>query len=81
MNRVDKDVKKYEKTRITKLLGISTFALLAFGIFAQVLSEMMGYTPMLDDYFLYLLPTVIVGFWYTLLWCVSGTEARSAKRF
>lgn len=36
--------------------------LLTFGIMAQILSEMMGYTPLLADYFLHLLPSVAAGF-------------------
>lgn len=36
--------------------------LLAFGITAQILSEMMGYTLMVGEYFLYLLPSIATGF-------------------
>lgn len=43
-------------------LKIVTALILAFGIFAQVLSEMMGYTPMLVEYLFSLLPTAATGF-------------------
>lgn len=43
-------------------LKIATAFLLGFAISAQVISEMMGYTPMLTEYLFSLLPTVAVGF-------------------
>ena len=43
-------------------LKIATAFVLAFGILAQVLSEMMGDTPMLAKYLISLLPTAAVGF-------------------
>ena len=43
-------------------MKIATAFMLAFGIMAQILSEMMGYTPMLQEYFFYLLPSVAAGF-------------------
>lgn len=54
--------KKNEKCGFTTMFHIAGFALLAFGVMAQLLSEMMGYTPMLADYFLHLLPSVAAGF-------------------
>lgn len=45
-----------------KAFLIMNVILLVFGIMAQILSELMGYTPLLTDYFLYLLPSVAAGF-------------------
>lgn len=53
---------KKEKGQLTTVFSIATFALLAFGIAAQLMSEAMGYTPMLTDYFSYLLPMIAGGF-------------------
>ena len=44
-----------------KALEVMSAVLLAFGIFAQILSEMMGYTPLLAGYFQHLIPSVAVG--------------------
>lgn len=52
---------KEEKCRFDKVLILGSVMLLAFGITAQILSEMMGYTPMLAGYLLHLLPTVAAG--------------------
>ena len=51
-----------EKRRFKKAFLIMSSILLTFGIMAQILSEMMGYTPLLADYFLHLLPSVAAGF-------------------
>ena len=53
---------KTENSRYEKAFLIMNVILLAFGIMAQILSEMMGYTPMLADYFLHLLSSVAAGF-------------------
>ena len=57
------EMKKTGKYRFEKAFFIMSGILLTFGIMAQVLSELMGYTPLLTDYFLYLFPSVAVGFW------------------
>lgn len=44
-----------------KLFILTTFALLVFGIASQVMSEAMGYTLMVGEYFLYLLPSIATG--------------------
>lgn len=48
--------------RFDKALIPASAMLLAFGIVAQILSERMGYLPLLTEYFLYLVPSVAVGF-------------------
>lgn len=53
---------KTENSRFEKAFLIMNVILLAFGIMAQILSELMGYTPLLTDYFLHLLPSVAAGF-------------------
>ena len=55
------DVKKKKHWGIKAVITMSGI-LLTFGIMAQILSELMGYTPLLTDYFLYLLPSVAAGF-------------------
>lgn len=54
-------VGKIEKSNTMKALEVMSAVLLAFGIFAQILSEMMGYTPLLAGYFQHLIPSVAVG--------------------
>lgn len=55
------DVKKKKRWGIKAVIAMSGI-LLTFGIMAQILSELMGYTPLLTDYFLHLLPSVAAGF-------------------
>lgn len=55
-------VSKKEKKNVIRTFGIINLVVLAFGIFAQILSEMMGYTPLLTNYFLHLIPSVAAGF-------------------
>lgn len=50
-----------------KAFGITSFLLLAFGVGTQIMSEMMGYTPMLAEYLLYLLASLAIGFFAYLL--------------
>ena len=54
--------KTKKRCRSEKSFLIMNAILLAFGIIAQILSELMGYTSLLADYFLYLLPSVAAGF-------------------
>lgn len=51
-----------EKNWFTTMFPTASLALLVFGIAAQLMSEAMGYTPMLKEYFTYLLPMVAGGF-------------------
>ena len=58
-------------------LKIATVIMLAFGVFAQILSEMMGYTPLLTNYFLHLIPSVAAGFliYYLMVKFRKGNKA------
>ena len=67
---------KKEKRRGIKALITMSGILLTFGIMTQILSELMGYTPLLTDYFLYLLPSVAVGF----LGCYLMTRLRNSGK-
>lgn len=55
-------VSKKEKKNNAKAFAFMSLVVLVFGIFAQILSEMMGYTPLLTGYFQHLLPSVAAGF-------------------
>ena len=55
------DVKKKKRWGIKAVITMSGI-LLTFGIMAQILSELMGYTPLLTEYFLHMLPSVAAGF-------------------
>ena len=73
----DEMVGEKEKKNGIKRFGIINLAVLAFGIFAQILSEMMGYTPLLTNYFLHLLPSVAESFfaYYLMVKFRKGSKA------
>lgn len=70
-------VGKIEKSNTMKALEVMSAVLLAFGIFTQILSEMMGYTPLLAGYFQHLIPSVAVGCfaYYLMIKLRNGNKA------
>lgn len=72
--------KQKESRCCVKAFGIMSVLLLVFGIGTQIMSELMGYTPLLTDYFLHLLPSVAVGFlaYYLMTKLRKGREIGKA---
>ena len=60
-----------------KALEVMSTVLLAFGIFAQILSEMMGYTPLLAGYFQHLIPSIAMSCfaYYLMIKLRNGSKA------
>lgn len=72
-------MKKEKSWHNIALLAMSVI-LMVFGIFAQILSEMMGYTPLLTSYFQHLVPSVAAGFlaYYLMVRFRKGSKAGKA---
>lgn len=70
------NIKKEKRSNYKSLITMSIM-LLVFGIMAQLLSEMMGYTPLLAGYFQHLIPSVAMGCfaYYLMIKLRNGNKA------